>query len=283
MIKSYAMMTKPGIIFGNALTTAAGFALASSHQIECGLFIITLLALSCVVASGCVINNFIDRTFDAKMPRTKNRALAQGSISNASALTFAAILAVIGASLLFFYTNVLTLIIGLTGLFIYTVLYSLLKLKTRYGTLIGSFAGAVPPLVGYVAVSNNLDLTAWILFTIVLLWQMPHFFAIAIFRLEEYKAALIPVLPLKKGVYRTKKEMLLYTIAFVAACPLLTAVGATGISYLVVMLLLGLGWLVLSYAGFSTRQERPWARKMFLFSLVVIVGFSLMIFIDRCP
>ncbi len=280
MVKAHIVLTKPGIILGNVVTTAGGFALASKGHLDWGLFFITLIGLCFVIASACVFNNYIDRHVDAKMARTKNRGLVTGSISPKSAIIFGTILGLIGAWILAFYTNPLTLSIALVGFFMYVVPYSFGKYLTSYGTLIGSIAGAAPPLVGYCAVTNSFDLGAFLFFLIVVLWQMPHFYAIAIYRYHEYAKAGVPVLPVKKGMHTTKVHMVLYTIAFIIAALLLTILGFTGYVYFGVTLLLGLIWLVLCIQGFKAASDARWARKVFLFSLVVITGLCLMMAVD---
>jgi protoheme IX farnesyltransferase len=275
--KAYYSLTKPGIIMGNAITAAAGFALASRGQIDSGLFFATLLGISLIIASACVCNNYIDRNADEKMQRTKNRALALGVISVQSALTFAIILGMLGALVLSLYTNLLTVAIALVGFFVYVVLYSFSKYHSVHGTLIGSIAGAVPPVVGYCAVSNRLDAGALILFAMIALWQMPHFFAIAIYRLEDYIAASIPVLPIKKGMLTTKIHMLLYIIAFIGASLMLFAGNYVGYAYLIVATLLGLTWAGLCIKGLKCDNDTLWARQMFLFSLIIITGISIVI------
>lgn len=280
MVKAHIILTKPGIILGNVITTAGGFALASRGRLDGWLFLMTLIGLSFVIASSCVFNNYIDRHIDAKMARTKNRALAQGAISSKNALIYGVLLGLIGTGVLFFYTNILTVSVALAGFFIYVFPYSLGKYRTSYGTLIGSVAGAAPPLVGYCAVTNSLDLGALLIFLIVVLWQMPHFYAIAIYRFHDYDRAGIPVLPVKKGMHVTKVHMLLYTIAFIAAALLPTLFDYTGYVYFAVAALLGLAWLWLCMQGFKSSNDARWARKVFLFSLVVITGLCLTMAFD---
>lgn len=280
MIKTYYMLTKPGIIFGNIVTTAAGFALASKGRIDFLLFFQTLLGLALIIASAGVFNNYIDRAMDAKMDRTKNRALVTGSISTTSALLFGLILSLSGILILGFYTNPLTVFVALTGLFVYLVLYAICKYRTFYGTIVGSIAGAVPPVVGYCAVSNNFDQGAFILFMIIVLWQMPHFFAIAMYRYDDYSAASIPVLPITKGIYATKIHMVLYILAFIGTAVMLTIKGYTGNVYLVVAALLGISWLGLCIYGFTIDNNKAWARQMFIYSLVVIMGLCIAIPFD---
>lgn len=280
MIKTYYLLTKPGIIMGNAITAVAGFLLASKGHVDLLLLLKIVVGLSLVIASACVFNNYVDRDLDEKMERTKERALVTGVISGQRACLFAAGLGCIGFLVLAVCTNVLAVIVAFTAFFIYVVLYGFWKRRKTIATLVGSVAGAIPPVVGYVAVSNQIDMGAWLLFSILVLWQMPHFFAIAMYRLEDYKAASVAVLPVVKGIHATKVQMLLYIVAFLVATSMLTFCGYTGYGYLVTMQLLGVIWLNMSYQGFKAKNDTLWARRMFLFSLVVIVVLSVMISID---
>lgn len=277
---NYYLLTKPGIVLGNLVTVAAGFLLASKGVIHLGLFFGTLAGLAFIMASACVFNNYIDREVDGKMKRTKNRPLAAGLISGDKAIFFGSVLGVMGGLILFFTTNLLTLFIASLGFFIYVVLYSLWKCHTIYGTAIGSLAGAVPPVVGYCAVSDRFDAGALILFAMMVLWQMPHFFAIALYHFQDYKAAGIPVLPIIKGAFRTKIHMVLYIAAFIFTASLLTFFHYTGIFYLIVTLLLGTAWLGLGLKGFATQNDQKWGGEMFRLSLILIAAISFAIPLD---
>lgn len=279
-MKTYYMLTKPGIILGNIITTGAGFALASKGLVDFWLFFATMSGLAFIIASAGVFNNYIDRAMDAKMERTKNRALVTGAVSSVNALVFGTLLGLAGVFILFYYTNALTVSVALAGFFVYLVLYAFWKYRSFYGTLIGSLAGGVPPVVGYCAVSNQLDLGAFLLFMIMVLWQMPHFFAIAMYRLKDYAAASIPVLPISRGAYVTKVQILLYIIAFTLTSLMLTYAGYTGVVYLAVASVLSLGWFGLGLKGFKAANDQVWARQMFIFSLVVIMGICLTISLD---
>ena len=279
MIKTYYTLTKPGIIMGNAMTAIGGFFLASKG-FSLGLLLVTLAGLSLIIASACVFNNYMDRDIDKLMARTKNRALAQDKIPKNHALLFGAILGLLGTLLLALFTNKLTVLAALVGFFIYVLLYSPLKYRSTYGTLIGSLAGGAPPVVGYVAAGGSLDMGALLIGLSVVLWQMPHFYAIALYRLHDYKAASIPVLPLVKGVYTTKVHMLVYTIAFLIITLSLTFFGYTGYIYLAVMSILGAVWIYLSLKGFKSDNDTLWARKMFIFSLIIITALCVLIAVN---
>jgi protoheme IX farnesyltransferase len=279
-IKTYIKLTKPGIIMGNAITAAAGFMLASRNYFNPWLFLAALGGLSLIVGAGCVLNNYMDRDTDKKMTRTQNRALATGAVSTKNALIFGVALLAIGSAALILFTNMLTLSVALAGFVIYVFFYGLLKYRTVYGTEIGSIAGAVPPVVGYCAVTQQFDGGALLLFLIIALWQMPHFFAIALYRSKEYAAASIPVLPLVKGINITKIRMALYTVAFIASTILLTFFGYTGYAYLSVSVILGVIWLALCIKGFKAVSNEKWAHKMFRYSLIVVTILCIMISVD---
>lgn len=276
----YYLLTKPKIVLGNLVTLVAGFLLASKGVFEWQLFTATFVGLACIMASACVVNNYIDRDLDRKMKRTQNRALVTGLITHRNALSFAVLLGVIGNLVLWVFTNPLTMLIACIGYFVYVVPYSLWKSRTIYATAIGSVAGAIPPVVGYCAVSNRFDAGALIFFLIMVLWQMPHFFSIAVYRLEDYTAAGIPVLPVMRGMQKTKLQMIAYITAFLAVAALLTLYGYTGYLYLSVVTILGLAWLGLALKGFNTQSDQAWGKQMFQLSLVLIVTMCVVIPFD---
>lgn len=230
-----------------------------------------------VMASGCVFNNYIDRDIDSKMSRTKKRATVTGEISARSVIIYGSLLAAAGAAALALLTNPLTLAAGLTGLFFYVVIYGYAKRRSVHGTLVGSISGAVPPLAGYLAATGRLDLGAVLVFLVLVAWQMPHFYSIAMFRYKDYKAAGLPVLPVKKGMKATKLQILFYIIGFIAVCALFTLSGYTGLVFLAVMAIIGLYWLVMAVKGFNAKDDTVWARKMFSVSLIVLLVLSVML------
>lgn len=239
-----------------------------------------LVGISLVMGSACVFNNYLDRDIDSKMERTKNRAIVSGKVSVRSALIYASTLGILGFLLLYTLTNPLTAYVALFGHFAYVILYGFAKRQSVHGTVVGSISGAVPPVVGYVAMTNTIDTVAILLFFILVAWQMPHFYAIALYRAKDYAAASIPVLPLKSGIQTTKIQILVYILAFIVMSSLLTLLGYTGYLYLIVMLLLGSWWVYQSIRGFGAKDDSKWARKLFRVSLVVLLGFSLMISVD---
>jgi heme o synthase len=284
MLKNYYIITKPGILYGNLISIIAGFFLASSNPIQLGLLVITIFGLTCVIASGCVLNNIFDRDIDAKMERTKNRTLVKGLIPVSSAFAYACILGVLGVLILFFFTNVATTVAALIGLFFYVVVYTLLLKRTSiHSALIGGVSGAIPPVVGYLAVRGSVDIGVVVLFFILVLWQMPHSFAIALYRMSDYKLANIPVLPLVRGVYVTKIQIALYSIAFVFVTLLLYVYGYTGILYVVLMSSLGVIFIAQAVKGVIDKKvdNHVWAKSIFSFSIIILLVWCFAIVLER--
>lgn len=239
-----------------------------------------LAGISLVIASACVCNNYLDRDIDRKMDRTRGRALVRGDASPQAALTYAAVLGVVGLGLLLLFTNLITAAIGLFGFIAYVFIYGYAKRRSVHGTVVGSISGAIPPVVGYCAVSGRLDLAALLLFLVLVCWQMPHFYAIAIFRMADYKAAGIPVHPLVAGMRATKLQMLAYIGAFTAAGTSLSLFGYTSLAFGVFVVVLGWFWFWQGLRGLRTTDDVAWARKLFGASLLVLLLFCVGLGVD---
>ena len=193
VIQTYLNLTKPRMVVMNVAVAAAVFVFASPAIFNWQVFGLMVAGLAGVVAAACVFNNYADRHLDAKMERTKNRALAAGSVNPGHALLFGTALLVVGVTLLL-GTPPLALGSALLGFFVYVFLYTPLKPRTGYALYVGAVAGATPPLVGYAAGAGTLDLMALALFAVLFLWQIPHFMAIARYRYDEYAAGGVPLL-----------------------------------------------------------------------------------------
>jgi len=278
--KNYYNLTKPGIIYGNLITAVGGFLLASKNHIDISLLIFTLLGISFIIGAACVFNNYIDRGIDQKMARTSKRALVSGLIKPLNALIFGSVLGCIGLAILILRSNLFVVIIGITAFFMYVVVYGIAKRRSIHGTLVGTLPGAAPIVAGYCAVSDSFNSAAIILLIVLIAWQMAHFYAIAIYRFDDYKAASIPVLPVVKGITNTQIQILAYIGAFIVATACLTFFGYTGYIFMIVMLALGLWWMYMGIKGFKAPKPKTVAQKMFLFSLIIIVSLSFMLSIN---
>lgn len=276
-LKTYYRLTKPGIVYGNLMYALAGFLLATGRHIDLPLLIATLAGTSLVIAGACAYNNVLDRNIDSRMKRTQKRAMVTHVISIRSALVYATVLAIAGFGLLLFFVNWLVVAIEAAGIIVYVLVYGWAKRNTVHSTVIGSVSGSVPPVAGYTAVSGRLDGGALLLFLILTFWQMPHFYAIATYRLKDYREAGLPVLTVKKGIKAAKYQIVAYIVAFIVATVLLSVYGYTGYVYLVAMVGLGLWWLKLGLGGFKTKDNDKWGRQVFLFSLIITVAFSLLL------
>lgn len=287
-ISAYYRLTKPGIIYGNSLTTAAGFlfaaGMAGTPAASLGKFLATLAGSSLVIACGCVLNNYIDRPIDARMRRTRGRPLINGEASVAGAMLLAAITGLAGLILLLAFTNLVTVYVGLLGLYTYVVAYGYAKRRSPWGTLVGSIPGATPIVAGYTAVAGRTDLTSLALFIIMAAWQIPHFYAIAIYRLKDYQAAGIPVFAAVKGIAATKRHIIGSIIVFIATLVGLYLLGPVSMTGLAVTAAVSTVWLYRAVRGLHIKEGKStdaWARGVFGFSLLVLLTLSTTLALDR--
>lgn len=277
-VREYYWLAKPGIIWGNLIALFAGYFLAASiYGFDLVVLVGVVVGTALTIASGCVYNNYLDRHIDAKMDRTKKRALVQNRVSGRNALIYATILGVLGLALLWLLVSALVTVLGFIGLVWYVYIYGLAKRYTPWSTLIGSVCGAIPPVAGYVAITGYLDLAAITLFAILTVWQMPHFYAIAIRREEEYRAGSIPVLAVIRGVKATKQRIIAYMVLFCVTTPLLSVFGYTGLTYVVISLALSLYWLTIAIKTWNERDDKKWAGRIFSVSLLVLLLQSALI------
>ncbi|QCI22900.1 heme o synthase [Buchnera aphidicola] len=282
MFKNYLEIVKPGIIIGNIILIIGSFLFASRNLVfDFFLFLYTILGASLIIASACVFNNLIDCDIDRKMKRTSNRVLSKKLLSIQSVLIFAIFLGISGILILTFLVNFLSMILSVFGFFIYVILYSYLyKRRSIYSTFIGSFSGSTPSAIGYTAASNSIDICCILLFVILIFWQMSHFYAISIMRLEDYKKAKIPVFAVVKGIAITKKHIFFYILIFIFFSALLTFLGYLSSNFLFLFLIVNFYWLFLSYSDIKQNNSRNNASQLFYYSIIVIVVFNLLISID---
>lgn len=274
--RSFLQLIKPGITISNSMTAGAGFILASSQVgFDPLRFVATVLGIALVIASACVANNMIDRNIDARMKRTKGREIAAGKISLPVAAGYSAGLAIAGFGLLYVLTNWYAVLFGVLAFVWYVVIYGWAKRATSLSTIIGAVCGALPPMAGYVAATGVIDATAWWLFALMMVWQLPHFYAIAMFRAEDYRLANIPVWSVKYGLDSTKRQIYFWIIAFFALAPILSVTSATGWVYFVAMLAVGSYWIWQAGRNFDIEDDVKWARRQFGISLLVLLTMSL--------
>jgi len=271
----WAQVVKTGIIKSNLVPMIAGLMLALytyqySFIDNSWNIVFAFAGTASVIAAAGAFNNIYDRDIDAIMARTKVRPTVTGAIPIKQVLT-AAILLLIIVLVLLYLASPLASFLGFLGVFLYVVPYTMwTKRYTIWNTEVGSISGAMPPLIGWAAVGPDIWHPAcWALFLIMVIWQMPHFYAIAIRKKEDYAAAKIPMLPVVKGSKRTYIQTNFYLILLVLSSFLFLplSVGLTLVSFV-----LGLIWLGLSLFGTRKMEINDWANKMFIFSLVHMIG-----------
>lgn len=274
-------MTKPGITLMVVLTAGLGFLLAERGQLEFLLLVHTLLGTGLVSAGASVLNHVLERDTDALMQRTANRPLPTGRTDPDGALFFGVVLAVCGIVELAFAVNLLTAFLGVVALAGYVFLYTPLKRHSSLATIIGAVPGAIPPMMGWSAVRNDLDLAAWVLFGILFFWQMPHFLAIAWLCREDYAKGGFPMLPVldPEGV-RTGRQAVLYGAALVPLSLMPSLLGLMGTLYFVGALAFGLIYLGFSF-GFAKARSNSGARRLMLASLLYFPALLLVMLLDR--
>ncbi|QCI16263.1 heme o synthase [Buchnera aphidicola] len=283
MFSYYLEIIKPGIVTGNIILIIGGFALASKHTFfNWFLFFYTILGVSCVIASACIFNNLIDCDLDKKMSRTHQRVLSKKLLPFLSVLVFACFLGILGILILGILVNFLSMILSILGFFIYVVLYTLwYKRKSIYSTLIGSFSGSMPSVIGYTAVSNNIDICSVLLFIIFIFWQMSHFYSIALMRIKDYETAKIPVFPVVKGIDITKKHIFYYIFAFIIFSLSLTLFNFLSYHFLFFSSIFNCFWLFLSYSNIKdSNNNKKITDKLFYFSIIVVTVFNFFILMD---
>ncbi|MDW0109348.1 heme o synthase [Sporosarcina aquimarina] len=281
-LKDFLALIKIGIVNSNLITAFTGLFLAFQfaninfvHRLD--LVFAALFGTALIIAGAAALNNLIDRDIDPIMTRTRTRPTVTGRFKAPAVFAAALAFIVLGEALLF-SANATAGLLGIAGVFSYVVLYSMWS-KRRHvsNTIVGSLSGAIPPLIGWAVVNPSLGLEAWALFLIMFVWQPPHFYALAMKKTEEYRAAGIPMLPVVKGFARTKKSMLAWVVLLF---PLPFLLSELGTAFLVLATLLNAGWLFFALKGFRVKDDLKWATSMFIYSLnyMTILFVSMIIF-----
>ena len=277
---NFLALTKPKIVLLLTLTALVGMMLTIEFYTNILSSLASLLGFAFLAASSAALNQIFDRESDKNMERTKKRPLASGDISLTQALTFTAILLFIGSSLLLYFSNLLTLFITTFGFIFYSLVYTIyLKWATPQNIVIGGISGALPPLIGWTAVTNEISLLPLILVLIIFLWTPPHFWPLAIDRLDEYKKEGVPMMPIAKGVSRTKKEMIVYSVLLLGASLAPFFYGLTGYFYLISTTALNLYFIYLCIA-YLNDKENELSMKIFNFSVQYMLLFFLATYVD---
>ena len=283
---SYYQLTKPRIIVLLLITTAGGMWVAAKGQpVDPLLMMVTLVGGALASASANTINCWYDRDIDFDMERTRHRPLPSGRVSPRDALVFAGGLAIASFSLLATYANLLAALLAMSGIAVYVVIYTLwLKRTSTQNIVIGGAAGAIPPLVGWAAVTGSLDWGAWVLFAIVLLWTPPHFWALALMMRDEYALVKVPMMPVVVGDKATVQQMMVYTLLTVPVTFLLVfPLNQLGWVYAVCAFVLGEVFIRKNWYLLREPENRELARSLFKYSLYYLMVLCFAMGVDSLP
>jgi protoheme IX farnesyltransferase len=282
-LNDYLILTKVRITALVLVTTAAGFLLASSARVDPALLAWTLLGTGLAASGAAALNQFLERDADARMRRTAGRPIPAGRMTPSRGLAVGIGLSVAGVAVLVLFVNVLTGLLALATVLLYVGVYTPLKRMTPLNTIIGAIPGAIPPVMGWTAVTGEAGLPAWVLFAILFLWQLPHFLAIAwIFR-DDYRLGGFPMLPvLDPDGEATGRQVALYCAALVPVSLIPTFLGIAGPIYFFGALLLGLAFLG---AGLmmAVRRRGKEARRVLLASVTYLPLLLALMVADRAP
>ncbi|WP_331345849.1 heme o synthase [Cellvibrio sp. UBA7661] len=277
----YYQLTKPKVVALLVLTAWVGMMLATPAIPDLLLVVIACVGIAMVSAAAAAFNHVLDQKIDAQMARTHQRPLPQGRLSTREAVVFACALALAGFFILFFAVNALTAVLTLLGLFGYAVIYTLLlKRATPQNIVIGGIAGALPPVLGWSAMTGQVSGESLLLMMIVFTWTPPHFWALAIHRVNDYARAGIPMLPVTHGIDFTKTLILLYTLLLAVVCLLPYLVGMSGLIYLLGAVILSVKFIAHAWQ-LKFHADAASAMNTFRFSIVHLMTLFLILLVDH--
>lgn len=279
--RDYYQLTKPKVVALLVLTAWVGMMLAQPGLPRFGLMIAATLGIGLLSAAAAAMNHIVDQRIDAQMARTYNRPVARGRLSTQQAMKFSLLLAGSGFLLLFIAVNPLTAWLTLASLFGYAVVYTMfLKRATPQNIVIGGLAGAMPPLLGWTAMTAEVHAHALLLVMIIFTWTPPHFWALAIHRRDDYAKVNMPMLPVTHGIEFTKSAIFLYTLVLFLVCLLPYLVGMTGAVYLLGSTILNLGFIWYAWQlKFNAKPET--AMATFKFSIWHLMVLFLLLLLDH--
>jgi len=275
----FVELTKPRIAFMLVLTSAAGFYLGTTGSFDLVLFANAMIGIALLAFGVATLNQFIERDVDKLMDRTAGRPLPTGTLAPIEALVFGIVQCAVAEVYLYFLVNPLTAALGLVVIVGYVLLYTPLKTRTSASTAIGAIPGAMPPLMGWTAASNDITLGAWSLFVILFLWQFPHFLAIALMYRDDYAKAGIKMLPVLEPDGRiTARQIVTFSFMLLVASVAPYFLGIASIAYLIGAFALGLWFLIESIATARKRTKESAKRLLFVSVIYLPLIFGLLVF-----
>lgn len=280
-IQHYWVLCKPKVVLMLLITATVGMQLASTDFIEIKLLLIANLGIGLAASSAAVINHLVDANIDALMIRTQSRPIVSGKVSNINALFFALSLATTSLILLTYYVNSLTAMLTLFGIVGYAGIYSMyLKHKTSQNIVIGGLSGALPPLLGWTSVTNQVDMGGLVLLLIIFIWTPAHFWPLAIDRIDDYRKAKVPMLPVTHGIAYTKNSIIIYTLILIPTSMLPYFISMSGNIYLVSAILLGI-WFLYSVLQLKYQPDAKSAMHSFYVSIYYLLGLFSAMLVDH--
>ena len=281
LVHDYFELTKPRVTLLAAFCALIGMLLASDDWVPWRVLVFGLGGISLLAGSGFTFNCLVERSIDARMARTRARASARGEVSITGSLVFAGVLGGLGAWMLYAFVNPLTMWLTLATFVGYAVIYTVvLKPATPQNIVIGGASGAMPPVLGWAAVANEVSAPALVLFLIIFVWTPPHFWALALYRVEDYKQSGLPMLPVTHGSEFTRLNILLYTFLLLATTLLPFLIGMSGLLYLISALVLGGVFL-----GYAWRLWRHYtdalSRRTFGYSIFYLAALFGALLVDH--
>ncbi len=281
LIDDLLEVTKPKVVLLLVFTAIVGMVLAVPGWPPLQETVFGILGIGLASASAAAINHVVDQKADAQMNRTNKRPIPQGNLSSAGVLMFAAALGVIAMVLLVFFVNVLTAVLTFLSLIGYACVYTMyLKRATPQNIVIGGVAGAMPPVLGWAAITGEVTAEPLLLFLIVFIWTPPHFWALAIHRRDDYAKVGIPMLPVTHGNEYTRVQILLYTILLVLITIAPYLIQMSGLIYLVAALVLG-GWFLFHAIKLQNPQHEKEPIRMFVVSIKYLMGLFAALLVDH--
>ncbi|MGI0481614.1 heme o synthase [Geminocystis sp. CENA526] len=273
VVQSYYLLTKPRIIPLLLITTAATMFMAGNGHVDAFLLIVTLLGGTLAAASAQTFNCVYDQDIDYDMKRTRNRPIPSGKVRSNHAIIFGIVLAILSFSLLAFCVNMLSALLAMLGIVFYMLIYThWLKRHTTQNIVIGGAAGAIPPLVGWAAVTGDLSWSAWAVFTLIFLWTPPHFWALALMISEDYAEVGVPMLPVIEGSQETVKQIWIYTLITVLfSLVLIYPLHSLGLVYLLFALILGSLFTLKAWKLQQNPEDKQTAKSMFKYSILYMM------------
>lgn len=285
VIQSYYQLTKPRIILLLLITTAGGMWIAAEGQVDPLLLVVTIFSGACAAASANTINCLYDRDIDYIMERTRHRPLPSGRVQPHHALIFAIVLATLSFSLLTMFANLLAACLAMSGIVFYVLIYThWLKRHSTQNIVIGGAAGAIPPLVGWAAVTGDLSWAAWVLFAIIFLWTPPHFWALAVMIREDYAKVGVPMLPVVEGNEPTAWQIFYYTLSLIPVTLLLVyPLHTMGSVYAGIAVFLGGVFVQKAWKLVQNPSDIQVARSVFKYSILYLMLLCAGMALDSLP